>query len=98
MAAGHTDAIRALAGHGRTMITASYDRSVRVWDVTDGTCKKVLMGHTDKGTTIALYSVASADMQCIASRTTITANEQSRVTATTLSASGTLSLANAYTS
>lgn len=49
MAVGHTDAIRAMAVHGRTVITASYDRSVRVWDVIDGSAKKVLMGHTDKG-------------------------------------------------
>ena len=49
MAEGHTEAIRAMACHGRMIISASYDTSVRVWDVMDGSSKRVMMGHEDKG-------------------------------------------------
>ncbi|CAE6496332.1 unnamed protein product [Rhizoctonia solani] len=36
---GHTHAVRALAAHGRTLISGSYDTTVRVWDIVTGECK-----------------------------------------------------------
>lgn len=45
---GHTASVRSLCGHGRTVISGSYDMNVRVWDLMTGQCTKVLKGHTDK--------------------------------------------------
>lgn len=49
---GHDHAVRALAARGRTLVSGSYDCTVRIWDIIDGTCKWVLVGHTQK-----VYSV-----------------------------------------
>ncbi|KAG8913200.1 SCF ubiquitin ligase complex subunit cdc4 [Tulasnella sp. 417] len=49
---GHDNAVRALAVHGRTIVSGSYDTTVRVWDLVTGDCKYVLTGHTQK-----VYSV-----------------------------------------
>ncbi|KAF8681306.1 WD40 repeat-like protein [Rhizoctonia solani] len=49
---GHTHAVRALAAHGRTLISGSYDTTVRVWDIITGECKWTLDGHSQK-----VYSV-----------------------------------------
>jgi F-box and WD-40 domain protein CDC4 len=46
---GHDQAVRALAARGRTLVSGSYDFTVRVWDIITGTCKHVLTGHTQKG-------------------------------------------------
>ena len=46
---GHDHAVRALAARGRTLVSGSYDCTVRIWDIIDGTCKWVLVGHTQKG-------------------------------------------------
>ncbi len=46
---GHEHAVRALAARGRTLISGSYDSMVRVWDIITGTCRWVLVGHTQKG-------------------------------------------------
>lgn len=49
---GHDHAVRALAAHGRTLVSGSYDSTVRVWDTITGECKWTLVGHTQK-----VYSV-----------------------------------------
>ncbi|KAK0196586.1 WD40 repeat-like protein [Armillaria mellea] len=49
---GHDQAVRALAARGRTLVSGSYDCSVRIWDIVTGQCKFVLTGHTQK-----VYSV-----------------------------------------
>ncbi|KDQ10541.1 hypothetical protein BOTBODRAFT_115618 [Botryobasidium botryosum FD-172 SS1] len=49
---GHTNAVRALAAHGRTLVSGSYDSTVRVWDIVTGECKWELTGHAAK-----VYSV-----------------------------------------
>ncbi|KAG6828103.1 hypothetical protein H0H92_009188 [Tricholoma furcatifolium] len=49
---GHDHAVRALAARGRTLVSGSYDCSVRIWDIVTGQCKHVLTGHTQK-----VYSV-----------------------------------------
>ena len=46
---GHSGPVRAVAAHGRTAVSGSYDYTVRVWDITTGECKWVLAGHKDKG-------------------------------------------------
>lgn len=45
---GHDDSVRALAAQGRTIVSGSYDCTVRVWDIVTGSCKWVLVGHTQK--------------------------------------------------
>jgi F-box and WD-40 domain protein CDC4 len=46
---GHDHAVRALAARGRTLVSGSYDCTVRIWDIITGTCKWILVGHTQKG-------------------------------------------------
>lgn len=46
---GHEQAVRALAARGRTLVSGSYDCTVRVWDIIDGTCIWTLAGHCQKG-------------------------------------------------
>lgn len=45
---GHVASVRAVAGHGRILISGSYDATARVWDLTTGECLHVLNGHTDR--------------------------------------------------
>lgn len=49
---GHRHAVRALAAHGRTLVSGSYDCQVRVWDLLTGECRHRLTGHQQK-----VYSV-----------------------------------------
>lgn len=49
---GHRHAVRALAAHGRTLVSGSYDCTVRVWDILTGESRHRLVGHTQK-----VYSV-----------------------------------------
>ncbi|KAJ1752520.1 SCF ubiquitin ligase complex subunit cdc4 [Coemansia sp. RSA 1821] len=51
---GHTDSVRAVAGHGNIVASGSYDGTVRVWDVTTGECIHQLEGHMSKVYTIVL--------------------------------------------
>ncbi|KAF5358266.1 hypothetical protein D9756_001236 [Leucocoprinus leucothites] len=48
----HDHAVRALAARGRTLVSGSYDCTVRIWDIITGEQKWVLVGHTQK-----VYSV-----------------------------------------
>ncbi|KAJ7128365.1 WD40-repeat-containing domain protein, partial [Mycena epipterygia] len=54
---GHTNTIRDLAAHGRTTVSASYDCTVRVWDIMSGDCKRVLAEHTGKVYSVVLDPV-----------------------------------------
>ncbi|KAG0198887.1 SCF ubiquitin ligase complex subunit cdc4 [Mortierella sp. GBA30] len=49
---GHTQSVRALAAEGSTLVSGSYDCSVRVWNICTGALVHRLMGHTQK-----VYSV-----------------------------------------
>ncbi|CAG8482895.1 23180_t:CDS:2 [Rhizophagus irregularis] len=49
---GHTHSVRALAGVGNTLVSGSYDCSVRVWNIMTGDCVWRLHGHQQK-----VYSV-----------------------------------------
>ncbi|RWA13151.1 hypothetical protein EKO27_g1945 [Xylaria grammica] len=49
---GHTHSVRAIAGHADTLVSGSYDNTVRVWRISTGETLHVLQGHTQK-----VYSV-----------------------------------------
>ena len=65
---GHENAVRALAVHGRTIVSGSYDTTVRVWDLVTGKCKFVLAGHSQKGKRqwLRLVSLTNASTQSTA--------------------------------
>ncbi|KAK5174257.1 SCF ubiquitin ligase complex subunit cdc4 [Saxophila tyrrhenica] len=49
---GHHNSVRAIAAHGDTLISGSYDCTVRVWKISNGELLQRLQGHTQK-----VYSV-----------------------------------------
>jgi F-box and WD-40 domain protein CDC4 len=50
--AGHTHSVRAISAHGDTLVSGSYDSTVRVWRISTGEQLHVLHGHAQK-----VYSV-----------------------------------------
>ncbi|WBW70978.1 cullin 1 adaptor protein Pop1 [Schizosaccharomyces osmophilus] len=59
---GHTDSIREVACEGDTIVSASYDGTVRIWRASTGDCLHILRGHLGR-----VYSVAidSAGKHCM---------------------------------
>ena len=51
---GHVDGVKALAARGRTLVSGSYDFTVRVWDIVTGATKWVLRGHTVEGLSLSI--------------------------------------------
>lgn len=49
---GHTHSVRAISAHGDTLVSGSYDSTVRVWRISTGEQLHVMEGHTQK-----VYSV-----------------------------------------
>ncbi|KAI1813479.1 WD40 repeat-like protein [Poronia punctata] len=49
---GHGHSVRAIAAHGDTLVSGSYDNTVRVWRISTGETVHVLQGHSQK-----VYSV-----------------------------------------
>jgi len=49
---GHHHSVRAIAAHGDTLVSGSYDATVRVWKISTGETVHRLQGHTSK-----VYSV-----------------------------------------
>ena len=49
---GHTHSVRAIAAYGDTLVSGSYDSTVRVWRISTGESLHVLHGHAQK-----VYSV-----------------------------------------
>ncbi|KAI1320581.1 WD40 repeat-like protein [Xylariaceae sp. FL0255] len=49
---GHSHSVRAIAAHGDTLVSGSYDNTVRVWRISTGETVHVLQGHSQK-----VYSV-----------------------------------------
>ncbi|KAJ5679813.1 hypothetical protein N7462_008057 [Penicillium macrosclerotiorum] len=49
---GHTHSVRAIAAHGDTLVSGSYDCTVRVWKISTGQVLHTLQGHSLK-----VYSV-----------------------------------------
>ena len=50
--AGHMHSVRAIAAHGDTLVSGSYDATVRMWRISTGELVHRLIGHTSK-----VYSV-----------------------------------------
>ncbi|KAF9004811.1 cell division control protein 4 [Cyathus striatus] len=50
---GHDHAVRDVAAYGKTIVSGSYDSTVRVWDAVTGKCEFILRGHSEK-----VYNVA----------------------------------------
>ena len=52
---GHTDGVTSIAfsPDGKTLVSSSYDETVRLWDVNTGTLKSTLTGHTKRINSIA---------------------------------------------
>ena len=59
---GHTHSVRAIAAHEDTLVSGSYDHTVRVWKISTGETVHVLQGHAQK-----VYSVVldKARNRCI---------------------------------
>ena len=51
---GHHHSVRAIAAHGDTLVSGSYDCSVRVWKISTGEALHRLQGHTQKVYSIVL--------------------------------------------
>ncbi|PHH49104.1 Cell division control protein 4 [Ceratocystis fimbriata CBS 114723] len=49
---GHNHSVRAIAAHGDTLVSGSYDNTVRVWKISTGESRHILGGHNQK-----VYSV-----------------------------------------
>ncbi|XXG96251.1 SCF ubiquitin ligase complex subunit cdc4 [Hypoxylon texense] len=49
---GHNHSVRAIAAHADTLVSGSYDNTVRIWRISTGETVHVLQGHTQK-----VYSV-----------------------------------------
>jgi F-box and WD-40 domain protein CDC4 len=49
---GHTNSVRAIAGHENILVSGSYDTSVRIWNLETGDCIHTCNGHREK-----VYSV-----------------------------------------
>ncbi|EGS18388.1 uncharacterized protein CTHT_0064130 [Thermochaetoides thermophila DSM 1495] len=49
---GHNHSVRAIAAHGDTLVSGSYDTTVRVWRISTGELLHTLVGHNQK-----VYSV-----------------------------------------
>ena len=92
---GHDHAVRTLAARGRTLVSGSYDCTVRIWDIITGEQKWVLVGHTQKGfslslslSSIAFWPPFPPFLQFIASFSTSTVNKPIQAPWMALSASG----------
>ncbi|KAI8907536.1 WD40-repeat-containing domain protein [Powellomyces hirtus] len=49
---GHSNSVRAIAGYGNTLVSGSYDSTVRIWNLGTGAVKFTCRGHREK-----VYSV-----------------------------------------
>lgn len=49
---GHTHSVRSISAHGDTLVSGSYDSTVRVWSISTGEPTHILTGHSQK-----VYSV-----------------------------------------
>ena len=47
MLKGHTDWVRTFQFDSKRVVSGSYDKTIRVWDMKSGACSRVLTGHTD---------------------------------------------------
>ncbi|EPX71059.1 F-box/WD repeat protein Pop1 [Schizosaccharomyces octosporus yFS286] len=59
---GHTDSIREVACEGDTIVSASYDGTVRIWRASTGACLHVLRGHLGRVYSVAIDSTGKRCM------------------------------------
>ncbi|BAO39233.1 SCF ubiquitin ligase complex subunit cdc4 [Kluyveromyces marxianus] len=45
---GHMSSVRTVSGHGRIIVSGSYDHNLMVWDIIDMKLLYILTGHTDR--------------------------------------------------
>lgn len=96
---GHGSAVRALAARGRTLVSGSYDHTVRVWDIITGVCRWVLSGHTQKGERAFQFFFSLSDfLQSIALCLTTLATKPAPARWILQFGSGILEPVNVYTS
>ncbi|MDD3520684.1 MAG: DUF4062 domain-containing protein [Actinomycetota bacterium] len=55
MLAGHTGWINDMTAYGSSLITASWDKTIRIWDGETLLCKKILTGHKGIINTVAVH-------------------------------------------
>jgi serine/threonine-protein kinase len=62
---GHTDTVWAIAtsAEGQTLVSGSFDKTIRLWDLPTGTWRQTLSGHTDAVRAVAI----SADSKTLVS-------------------------------
>src|SRR5699024_10233850 len=53
---GHQNSVRAIAAHGDTLVSGSYDSTVRVWKISTGESLHRLQGHSSKVYSVVLDS------------------------------------------
>jgi F-box and WD-40 domain protein CDC4 len=53
---GHTHNVRQISCHGKTVVSGSYDKTVRVWNVYTGECQWVFTGHNQRVYSVVLDS------------------------------------------
>jgi len=56
MVEGHTDIVSSIACANRVMVSGGYDRTVRVWDMSDYRMLRVLSGHDGAVRSVAINS------------------------------------------
>ncbi|NJS41979.1 hypothetical protein HC766_06885 [Candidatus Gracilibacteria bacterium] len=67
---GHTQAIRSIAfsPDNQTLVSGSWDCTIRLWEISTGQCFKILRGHTDPVAAVAFSpdgsAIASASYDC----------------------------------
>jgi len=68
---GHTDAIPSIAitPDGKTIISASWDKTLRVWDLETKRCRYVLRGHSDDVRGVVITPDNRYAISCSADRT-----------------------------
>ena len=53
---GHTEPVRALALNATTLYSASYDQTIKVWNITTNTNTATLTGHSHYVIALALHN------------------------------------------
>ncbi|KAI7868419.1 WD40-repeat-containing domain protein, partial [Spinellus fusiger] len=53
---GHTGSVQSLAAYGDTIVSASEDATLRVWDIATGTCLATLKGHVMGVTCVLIHN------------------------------------------
>lgn len=58
---GHSHTVRTLAARGRTLVSGSYDSTLRVWDISTGRLMHILYGHSKEVYSVVLDMTRSSE-------------------------------------